>query len=195
MSGFGPGRASWVWHAVCGVPGCAYVASVSGFLEVMTFLKQAPSSHPGSAASPFHDNILRKSWGLAPFLLGPQSTWPGGTQGPGCSWKTEPVRYWVSFLLGSFMGIWHPSANTLWCFTELLTHNELLHYLLLPDVLWTDFFLRTEAPQTYKGPGQWEKVQLVCAHESSTGGGEKIGRKAALILEPPLPSLQNEAAL
>lgn len=62
MSGFGPGRASWVWHAVCGVPGCAYVASVSGFLEVMTFLKQAPSSHPGSAASPFHDyfeEILR----------------------------------------------------------------------------------------------------------------------------------------
>lgn len=195
MSGFGPGRASWVWHAVCGVPGCAYVASVSGFLEVMTFLKQAPSSHPGSAASPFHDyfeEILR---------LGTFPSWSTEHMARGHSRARLQLEDWArqvpseSFLLGSFMGIWHPSANTLWCFTELLTHNELLHYLLLPDVLWTDFFLRTEAPQTYKGPGQWEKVQLVCAHESSTGGGEKIGRKAALILEPPLPSLQNEAAL
>lgn len=48
-------------------------------------------------------------------------------------------------------------------------------------------FLRREAPKTYKGlEGHWERVQLICPHDSSGGAwemrcGEKIERKATLI--------------
>lgn len=136
---------------VYGAPGCSHMATQCFWVpwSRYTFLKHAPSSHPTTAASHFHDRILRQSQISAPFLPGTWSIGSGNSPGPGSLSRTASSKCWVYFLLafpsqqlsGFLLNYWSTVSSHIIFFSS--------HGLI---------FLRREAPNTYQEPeGHWGK--------------------------------------